>query len=62
MISLEQDTEAADKDLVGTRVGCVRPRSDMMEQYGDKEETEKTTSSAFKLVLPKEGAGWSAKN
>lgn len=58
MISLEQDTEAADKDLVG----CVCPSSDMMEQYGDKEETEKTTSSAFKLVLPKEGAGWSAKN
>ena len=53
MISLEQDTEAADKDLVG----CVCPSSDMMEQYGDKEESEKTASSAFKLVLPKEGAG-----
>ena len=57
MISLEQDTEPADEDLVGTRIGCVLASSDVMEQYGvvDKEETEKTASSAFKLVLPKEG-------
>ena len=55
MISLEEDPEAADKDYVG----CVCASSDMMEQYGvgDKEESETAASSAFKLVLPKEGAG-----